>query len=104
MSTARGHPQGDACGQREGSKIRFFCGRHKWMAPNVSLAQSACQHVCLRLSLCIVYVYLSGWSSMALLRRHGSKGAAVLELTAINSARLTYHYNPTIVYTKQMHE
>src|SRR6218665_3031747 len=23
----------DACGQREGSKPRFSCGRHKWMTP-----------------------------------------------------------------------
>ena len=42
MSTACGRLQGgvgcpahvDACGQGEwGSKIRLFCGRHKWMTP-----------------------------------------------------------------------
>ena len=35
--TACGHPQrgrgSGSCGQGEGLKTRFSCGRHKWMAP-----------------------------------------------------------------------
>ena len=40
MSTTCGRPW--SCGQGEGVKNPIFCGRHKWMAPYLSLLCCAC--------------------------------------------------------------
>ena len=41
----------DACGQGEGQKRDFFCGRHKWMAPKLGSASNVVSTILLSCTL-----------------------------------------------------
>src|SRR6218665_1614076 len=88
MSTACGRPQGGrggsgSCGQgREGAEIRFFCGRHKWMAPYPP-------------TFLHPYLFLK---LVSFLEANRTKGASV----GIQLSRVLYKYSSAIQYNTKL--